>query len=238
MGVAFLHGVSTNQTIEAATAIASNHPSLAHILANGAGSNSGGYAAPNAGILFKRDLERVGSASSANESLFKTEMDISALNTTDLEIPIVNESLFKTSVTLNPTLNRSSTLPSTNKSDENRQLPAPGSKSSNRSKRDDRSSHNWSQRSERRKYRKRPTSVQYDWSSYMASLKSFPYLSSKLFPKITYCDFTVRQMTTFQLFTTQCVLSINFINEKVSPVSIHCHWSKRGQWVELRMGSR
>ena len=228
MGVAFLHGVSTNQTIETATAIASNHPSLAHVLTNGGGGNTG-YAAPNAGHMVKRDLERVG-LDSANESLFKIEIDISALDLAGQEIPFANESLFRTNVPLNLASNRPNLSSNRNyPSEENRQIPNPGPKLSNKTKRDDRSSHNWSQRSERRKYRKRPSSVQYDWSTYMASLKSFPYLSSKLFPKITYCDFTVRQMTTFQLFTTQCVLSINFINEKVSLVSFCRHRSSRGQ---------
>jgi len=41
------------------------------------------------------------------------------------------------------------------------------------------------------------------------------YNAGKIFPRVTMCDFTIRQMANFQDFTIECTLPINLFNEKM-----------------------
>ncbi|ESN96061.1 hypothetical protein HELRODRAFT_122048, partial [Helobdella robusta] len=47
------------------------------------------------------------------------------------------------------------------------------------------------------------------------TIPKFIHLTNRLFPKVTFCDFRIRRITSSHLHTVQCVLSANFINEKV-----------------------
>lgn len=55
----------------------------------------------------------------------------------------------------------------------------------------------------------------YGWDVLLGLLDSNGWVGSRRFPRVTMCDFKVRQQTNVQQYSVQCVLPINLFNEKI-----------------------